>query len=325
MSSAVLQAVELGAVLDRGANDERLVRGARQARGKVIDNPWKLAVGADFAYPECTGPKPPGTDLVNRYLARALVAAEVSPEVNTQLILVQNLHRSAELVAATDVRAEGVPCRVRGAAPSRRRAADASSRAAPRQRSDRDPPPTRARPAALRSCACGHGSSSERSSIVVGIVWIFQGVGTLHGSFMTDAAGVGRHRCGRGVVRCRVARGRPAHPSLALDRGEVVVHRAHRARSLADRGRDPLERAVAHVADREHAGHRRLERQRVAASRTSGPTHVVGQRSIGEDETAGVERHHAVEPLGRGIGADEAEEPGAGERCGARPSACARA
>jgi hypothetical protein len=29
--------------------------------GKVIDNPWKIAVGADFAYPECTGRKPAGT------------------------------------------------------------------------------------------------------------------------------------------------------------------------------------------------------------------------------------------------------------------------
>ena len=45
---------------------------------------------------------------------------------------------------------------------------------------------------------------------------------------------------------------------------EVVVHRAHRARPLADRGGHPLQRAVAHVADREHPGHRRLERQRVA-------------------------------------------------------------
>ena len=35
---------------------------------KVIANPWQIAVGADFAYPECTGPKPAGTDLINRYM-----------------------------------------------------------------------------------------------------------------------------------------------------------------------------------------------------------------------------------------------------------------
>jgi hypothetical protein len=58
---------------------------------KIIANPWKIAVGADFAYPECTGPKPPGTDLVNRYMKRVLLAAQVSPEVNTEMVLVQNL------------------------------------------------------------------------------------------------------------------------------------------------------------------------------------------------------------------------------------------
>ena len=57
----------------------------------MIANPWRIAVGNDFAYPECTGPKPPGTDLVNRYMAQVLRAATVSPEVNTAMIRVQNL------------------------------------------------------------------------------------------------------------------------------------------------------------------------------------------------------------------------------------------
>ena len=63
------------------------------ARGhaKVIANPWQIAVGADFAYAETTGPKPVGTDLVNRYMSRVLRAAQVSPEVNTAMIMVQNL------------------------------------------------------------------------------------------------------------------------------------------------------------------------------------------------------------------------------------------
>jgi hypothetical protein len=91
MSSAVLQAVALGNALEEHRNDTRLVHAFYKRAGKVIDNPWKIAVGADFAYPETTGPKPAGTDLVNRYLQRALVAAQVSPEVNSRLILVQNL------------------------------------------------------------------------------------------------------------------------------------------------------------------------------------------------------------------------------------------
>jgi 2-polyprenyl-6-methoxyphenol hydroxylase-like FAD-dependent oxidoreductase len=94
MSSAVLQAVALGEVLPDHENDDRLVRAFYKRAAKVIDNPWKIAVGADFAFPECTGPKPAGTDLVNRYLKRVLLAAQVSPEVNTTLIMVQNLVES---------------------------------------------------------------------------------------------------------------------------------------------------------------------------------------------------------------------------------------
>ena len=69
-----------------------------------------------------------------------------------------------------------------------------------------------------------------------------------------------------GAARCMSA---PHHiprrwSSRSDDAREVIVHRTHRARSFADRRRDPLQRAVAHVADGEHARHRRLERQRVA-------------------------------------------------------------
>jgi 2-polyprenyl-6-methoxyphenol hydroxylase-like FAD-dependent oxidoreductase len=91
MSSAVMQAVELSACLDAGEHSERLARAFYKRAAKIVANPWKIAVGADFAYPECTGPKPPGTDLVNRYMKRVLLAAQVSPEVNTEMILVQNL------------------------------------------------------------------------------------------------------------------------------------------------------------------------------------------------------------------------------------------
>ena len=48
-------------------------------------------MGADFAYPECSGPKPVGTDLANRYMRRVLMAAHVSPEINTAMLMVQNL------------------------------------------------------------------------------------------------------------------------------------------------------------------------------------------------------------------------------------------
>ena len=36
----------------------------------VVDDAWRLAVSGDFRFPETTGPKPLGTDLLNRYVAR---------------------------------------------------------------------------------------------------------------------------------------------------------------------------------------------------------------------------------------------------------------
>jgi hypothetical protein len=62
----------------------------RQAK-KVIANPWSITVGADFSYPETTGPKPPGTDLVNRYVKRVVVAAQRDEVVADAMWNVQGL------------------------------------------------------------------------------------------------------------------------------------------------------------------------------------------------------------------------------------------
>jgi 2-polyprenyl-6-methoxyphenol hydroxylase-like FAD-dependent oxidoreductase len=91
MSSAILQAVALGEVVAVHQNDDRLVRAFYRRAAKVVATPWQIAVGSDFAYRECSGPKPAGTNLLNRYMTRVLLAAQVSPEVNTAVILVQNL------------------------------------------------------------------------------------------------------------------------------------------------------------------------------------------------------------------------------------------
>lgn len=36
----------------------------------VVEDAWSLAVGTDFRFPETTGPKPPGTAILNRYFSR---------------------------------------------------------------------------------------------------------------------------------------------------------------------------------------------------------------------------------------------------------------
>ena len=77
MTSAAQQAAALGRALDRsGGIDRSACRRYFRAAGRVVDVAWSTAVGADFAYPETTGPKPRGADLSNRYADRVLTAAQ---------------------------------------------------------------------------------------------------------------------------------------------------------------------------------------------------------------------------------------------------------
>ncbi len=51
-----------------------MVKDFYRRAAKVVANPWMIAVGADFAVPQTTGPKPPGTDMVNRYIGKVQLA-----------------------------------------------------------------------------------------------------------------------------------------------------------------------------------------------------------------------------------------------------------
>src|SRR5207237_9403055 len=90
MSSAALQAAALGQVIDKvGERSPRLPKAFYAKAKKVVAVPWQIAAGADFVMPETTGPKPPLCDLINRYLAKAFVAAQHDPVVNDQVARVQ--------------------------------------------------------------------------------------------------------------------------------------------------------------------------------------------------------------------------------------------
>jgi len=92
MTAAALQAEELGRALDRhGGPSADLARHFYRATAAVLATPWRFAVGADFNYPETTGPKPFGIDLVNRYSARLLRASRVSADVRRTFTAVQHL------------------------------------------------------------------------------------------------------------------------------------------------------------------------------------------------------------------------------------------
>ena len=101
MTSAAQQAEALGACLDRtGAVDRRFARRYFRAAGRVVAVPWSIAVGGDFVYEGTTGKKPPGTDLVNRFMERVNVAAQHDDEVVVRVNEVIALLRRPESLLA---------------------------------------------------------------------------------------------------------------------------------------------------------------------------------------------------------------------------------
>jgi hypothetical protein len=61
------------------------------AAARVVDTPWRIASGSDFAFDSVQGIKPPRTDLVNWYLARIHRAAASDPDVCRAFFDVANL------------------------------------------------------------------------------------------------------------------------------------------------------------------------------------------------------------------------------------------
>lgn len=92
MTSAAMQAAVLDEMLTRRAGDTDQIASAffKQA-SKIIDTPWQLAVGEDFRFPQTSGPKPAGIDLLNRYVAMVHRATLVDPEVARAFAKVMNL------------------------------------------------------------------------------------------------------------------------------------------------------------------------------------------------------------------------------------------
>lgn len=62
-----------------------------QKASRIIDTPWTIAAGSDFAFPGVTGPKPAGTNGVNWYLDRVHRAAATDRVVCRTFFDVANL------------------------------------------------------------------------------------------------------------------------------------------------------------------------------------------------------------------------------------------
>ncbi|ELZ25353.1 FAD-dependent oxidoreductase [Natrinema limicola] len=61
----------------------------------IIDEAWRIAVGKDFVFDRTTGPKPFGTDLFNKYVARLLRRAHDDGTLTEAFFHVFRLERSA--------------------------------------------------------------------------------------------------------------------------------------------------------------------------------------------------------------------------------------
>jgi 2-polyprenyl-6-methoxyphenol hydroxylase-like FAD-dependent oxidoreductase len=91
MTSAALQAAELDALLAKLPTLAGIAKAFFKRAAKVIDTPWQMAVGEDFRFPQTTGPKPPGTDFINRYVARVHRATLHDEVVGEAFLKVMNL------------------------------------------------------------------------------------------------------------------------------------------------------------------------------------------------------------------------------------------
>jgi 2-polyprenyl-6-methoxyphenol hydroxylase-like FAD-dependent oxidoreductase len=95
MSVAALEADVLATcITSYGLSAEALPAAFYRRAAKVINNPWTIAAGADFQFPQTTGPKPPFIDVFNGYSDRLLRAAQADPVVATTFFNVGNLTAS---------------------------------------------------------------------------------------------------------------------------------------------------------------------------------------------------------------------------------------
>ena len=101
MTAAAQQANALGDCLASARTiDAGFARRYFKAAGKIVAVPWSIATGSDFAYPETTGKKPAGTDLVNHYMERVTVAAQHDDTVSLRFNEVVALVRRPESLLA---------------------------------------------------------------------------------------------------------------------------------------------------------------------------------------------------------------------------------
>lgn len=95
MTSAALQVEELDRVLRENPELNGLARRYYPRSARLVDRPWQMAAGEDFRFPETVGPKAPGTDFINAYVARVNRVSQSDPVVYHAFLEVMNLMKPA--------------------------------------------------------------------------------------------------------------------------------------------------------------------------------------------------------------------------------------
>ena len=91
MTSAAMQARELDRLLEKRPLLDNIAPAFFKRAAKVVDIPWQMAVGEDFRFATTSGPKPPGTDFINRYVARVNRVSHHDEVVSAAFLQVMNL------------------------------------------------------------------------------------------------------------------------------------------------------------------------------------------------------------------------------------------
>jgi 2-polyprenyl-6-methoxyphenol hydroxylase-like FAD-dependent oxidoreductase len=89
MTVAACQALSLQAALARGR--EGLAARYFESAARVIEMPWRLAVGGDLALPQVPGPRPFPVNLINAYVARVQHVAVQDAVVATAFLKVMHM------------------------------------------------------------------------------------------------------------------------------------------------------------------------------------------------------------------------------------------
>lgn len=92
MSVAALEALVLHQILATGSRNDLALRFFSRA-DEVIDMAWLLAAGSDFAFPQTTGPKPFGTDIISWYLTQLVHKAHTDSTLSSAFFQVLTMEQ----------------------------------------------------------------------------------------------------------------------------------------------------------------------------------------------------------------------------------------